>query len=401
MTIIHSNRTMRYYMTLLLVILMHFLVLIGTDLSAKEKASGFLFNPQSEYWPTKGWKTSTPERQGMSSEVLAGTFEEIEKFNTKIDSLLVVRNGYIVLEANKRYVATLYPIYSSTKSVTSALFGIALSKGYIKSIDQPVTSFFPELLQKNDDSRKAAITLKHLLTMSCGFEWPEVQTGYINPDNPVRQMMISENWVKFILNKPVTQQPGLMFNYNSGCSHLLSAVLNQTGLNVEDFAQQTLFAPLGISTVHYLWGKDPNGIPNGSHGLIMRSHDMAKVGYLYLKGGYWERKQIIPKSWIEESTKKQIEMTWGGFLADHYGYQWYIQPFGFHSLGHQGQYIFVIPKLELVAVFTSSLPGRQIAIPIQLVKTYIISAVKDLKPLPENEKAITALESNIKRFNDK
>jgi CubicO group peptidase (beta-lactamase class C family) len=398
MTNIHSNRTLRYYIKVLIAILMPFLILYHSDLSAKEKASGFVFNPKSEYWPTNGWKTSTPEKQGMSSEILTEIFEDIENRDLSIDSLMVVRNGYIVVEANKRHFETLYPIYSSTKSFTSAIIGIALSKGHIKSVDQKISNFYPELLQKNGDSKIASITLKHLLTMSCGFEWPEIQTDYSNIENPVFQMVMSENWVNFLFNKPVTQEPGLEWNYNSGCSHLLFAVLYKTGLDVADFAQKYLFTPLGISNDQYKWRQDSNGMLNGSHDLYMSPRGMAKFGYLYLKGGHWDGEQIIPKSWIEESTKNHMKMNWKLFDADHYGYKWYIQSFGFHSAGYKGQYIFVIPKFELVVVFTSDLIRQELGEPIDLVKNYIVPAADASKPLPENQKAITILNSKIERF---
>lgn len=116
----------------------------------------------------------------------------------------------------------------------------------------------------------------------------------------------------------------------------------------------------------------------------MNPRDMAKFGYLYLKGGHQDGEQIIPISWIEESTKKHMKMTWGRFIADHYGYKWYIQSFGFHSTGYKGQYIFVIPKFELVIVFTSSLMRKEIGEPIEMVKNYIVPAVKASKQLPEN-----------------
>jgi CubicO group peptidase (beta-lactamase class C family) len=400
MTKTHSNRTLHHYMTVLPAILMFFLVFHNPDLSARESFPEFTFNPQSEYWPTKGWKTSTPEKQGISSKILVEIFEEIENRNVDITSLLVVRNGYIVVEANRYHAETIHPIYSSTKSFVSAVFGIALSKGYVKSTDQTISDFFPELLQQNGNLTKASITLKHLLTMSCGFEWPEVQMGYSNPENPAIQMLKSSNTVQYILNKPVKQQPGQNFNYNSGCSHLLLAVLKRTGLNVADFAQENLFTPLGISKSQYIWSQDPNGIPNGGYGLNMRSRDMAKFGYLYLKGGNWKGKQLIPESWVKESTKKHIKIAWGGYIADYYGYKWYIQTFGFHSLGSMGQYIFVIPKQEIVVVFTSNLPRFQMAIPIGLVESYVIPAVKSSRPLPENEEAIATLKYKSKRFKD-
>ncbi len=399
METIHSSRIIRNYVTVLTFIFTLFLFFLQSDLSAKEKGSGFIFNPQSEYWPTKAWKTSTPERQGMSSDLLGKVFEEIENRNIDISSILVVRNGYIVVEANKLPIQYLYSIYSSTKSFTSAIFGIALAKGHIKNISQPIAKFFPVLSYNSSDPRKASITLKHLLTMSCGFEWPELRTDYMNPENPVYQMMMSKNWVTYLLSKPISKQPGLIFNYNSGCSHLLFATLYRTGIDVADFAQKNLFSHLGISPDQYLWGKDSKDMLNGSHGLSMSSRNMAKFGYLYLKGGHWEGKQIISKTWIKESTKKQIEMTWEGRTADHYGYKWFIHSFGFHSLGYGGQYIFVIPSFELVVVFTSNLVRhKSYKIPVNLVKSRIIPAAKDMAPLPENSNAVISLKSKVKRF---
>ena len=398
MTNVHSKRTLRYYNTILIVILLPFLILIYSDLSAREKSSGFVFNSKSDYWPTNGWKTSTPEKQGMSSEVFTELFEHIESRNLDIDSLLVIRNGYIVVEANKRHFKTLYQIYSSTKSFTSAVIGIALNKGHIKSVNQTISTFYPELLLKNGDSKIASVTLEHLLTMSCGFVWPEIQTDYSNFENPVFQMMISDNWINFLFSKPVTQEPGSEFNYNSGCSHLLLTVLYKTGLDVADFAQKHLFTPLGISNDEYKWRRDSSGMLNGTHGLYMSPRDMAKFGYLYLKGGHWDGEQIIPKSWIEESTKNHMKMNWKIFFADYYGFNWYIQSFGFHSAGYKGQYIFVIPKFELVVVFTSSLIRHDIGEPINLVKNFIVPAVNVTKLLPENEKEIARLNSKIERF---
>lgn len=394
------NRAILYYLIVLPAGLVFIFVFHNPNLFAIETTSTFQFNPHSEYWPTKGWKYSTPEKQGMSSKKLIKVFEEFKNRNLNIKSVLVVRNGYIVVEANRYRSETLHPIYSSTKSVVSAIIGIALDKGHIKDINQTLPKYFPKLWLKYRDKKKASITLKHLLTMSCGFEWPELQISYLNSENPARQMMQSLNTVQYILNKPVKQQPGQNFNYNSGCSHLLLAVLEQTGLDVVEFAHESLFKPMGIPKSQYVWSHDSHGIPNGGYGLSMRPSDMAKFGYLYLKGGNWNGKQIIPRTWVDTSSKKQIAMNWGGFIADHYGYKWYIHPFGFHSLGFMGQYIFVIPKQELVVVFTSGPPRSRshVEMPINLVKSYIVPAVKASQALPEDEKAITILKTKIKEF---
>jgi len=391
------SQALNKFLTTAFAVLTALLITFCYDLSAKENDPGFNFNSQSEYWPTKNWRASSPEKQGMDSETLAGVFDLVENFKIKINSLLVVRNGYVVLEGNRRKVGDLYHIYSSTKSFTSALIGIAVGNGIIKNIDQPISDFFPEILQKNEDPRKAAITLRHLLTMSGGFDWSEIATSYYDPANPAVQMVKSANPVEYILTKPMLLQPGLHYSYNSGCSHLLTAVLSKAGLDVSNFAQNNLFSPLGIKKNQYIWEQDPNHIPFGSHGLHMTPRNMAKFGYLFLKGGFWEGKQLIPKFWIAESTKKQIQIKFG--IAEYYGFQWFIQRYGFHSLGLFGQYIVVVPKLEVVVVITSDLKQSLMAVPRKIVETNIIPAIKADKPLSENRKAREILEAAIEKFN--
>lgn len=346
----------------------------------------------ADYWPTEGWRTASPESQGMNSELLAEMFKEINNNNIDITSLLIVRNGYIITEANQKSPIAVYPIGSCTTSFTSAIFGIALGKGYIKSIDQKITDFFPEILKGDAGAKKDSITLKHLLTMSSGLEWSR------NRGNPARQMMLSSNWAEFVLNKPVVQEPGTVFNYSTGCSYLLMAVLSKAGLDVEDFAQNNLFTPLGISSTDYIWDKDKyNGILNGGFGLNMRPRDVAKFGYLYLRGGFWDGQQLIPETWIVESTKEQIKLPRNSFNIN-YGYQWWIAPFGFGANGLNGQFMVVIPEHELVVVITSNLPYSKTETVINLGKTYILPATETTMPLPENGKATEMLKSEIEKF---
>lgn len=368
--------------------LITFLVTFSTEAQSK----------QEDYWPTEGWRTATPESQGMNSELSAEMFRDINNNNIDIYSLLIVRNGYIIIEANRKHPDAIYPIHSCTKSFTSAVFGIALDKGYIMSVDQKIADFFPEILKRDTGSKKDSITLKHLLTMSSGLEWPESDIDYTKPENPIFQMKWSNNWVEFVLNKPVIQEPGSVFNYNSGCSYLLMAVLSKLGLDVEDFAQKNLFDPLGISLTQYTWNKDKHGILDGMGGLAMRPRDMAKFGYLYLKGGFWDGQQIIPKTWIEESTKEQITGKLGSVNIS-YGYQWWVAPPLFVAMGFNGQFIVISPEHELVLVITSNLSGSKIGIAINLLKKYIPPAIQPLMPLPENEKATDLLKYEIERFN--
>lgn len=364
-------------------------------LFAKNIGSGFTFNPEAEYWPTTGWRFSSPEQQGMSSEELSGVFDEIKTKHLSFKSLVIVRNGYIVAEAHRYFPELLHGIYSSTKSVSSALMGIAIDKGHVKGVRQTLLEFFPELSKKNDNGKTGSITVKQLLNMSCGFDWPELEKGYLDFSNPAIEMMKGDT-ASYILDKPVIQEPGQHYNYNSGCSHLLLLILDRAGLEIATFARDQLFAPLGITS--YIWNRDGNGLPNGGYGLDMRARDMAKFGYLFLKGGNWDGRQVISTAWVEESSKKQIRMNWRGFVADDYGYQWYVHPFGFHSLGYKGQYIFVIPDKELVVVFTSDLPRNQLDAPIHLVKSVIIPAVKSDRALPEDAKNLRILRNKSKRF---
>lgn len=422
------KRSLPFYLVISFLILLSIFIVSSLVIKSIEKDKVFTFSSESSYWPTNDWRISTPEKQGMDSFILTNLFNAIKKptltrqirdkivekvFNIPtfdsldINGVLIVRNGFIVTEAYSSNSGKdqLHPIYSSTKSVTSALFGIAMDKEYIPNMDQPVLDFFPDLKPMHIDSRKRSLTIRHLLTMSCGFEWPEWKKRYSNPENPVNQMMSSNNWVEFVLDKPMAQDPGTTFNYNSGCSQLLATIIHkQTGGNALDFAQKTLFNPLGITD--YWWriadfpeDPDKKEVLNGSHGLMMRVRDMAKFGYLYLKGGFWESQQIISKHWIEESTKRHIDIPgFVGLMIDDYGYQWYIHSFGFHSLGYKGQYIFIIPELEIVAVFVSNLKFRQTFVPVTFVKKYIIPAVKSNQPLPDNPEALALLKEKINQL---
>ena len=357
---------------------------VPTALPAGEKSSEFIFNPQSDYWPTKQWKSSTPERQGMRSSVLANMFAEINNDKYYVYSVMIIRNGYVVAEANRQAPDHRYPIWSTTKVITATLMGIAVDRGVIDSINQPVFEYFPGDPPENKDSRKREIRLKHLLSMSSGFDWPETETSMAYDGNPEYQMEMSPDWARYVLNRPMAHLPGETFNYNSGCSILLTAVLQQIGLDVAEFGHRHLFSSLGIAENSYYWSRTSNGMPNGSHGLVMRPRDMARIGYLYLKGGNWNGKQVLALKWVEESTKKQLQMNWKGFVANAYGYGWFIQPYGFHSLGYQGQYIFVLPAIEVVAVFTSELSLHELERPIQWVENHIILSAEKSEALPED-----------------
>ncbi len=320
----------------------------------------------STYYPTQGWRTSTPEEQGMDGQMLARMLDAVKQQHLDLHSLLVIRNGYIVGETyySPFTQASKHEIFSCTKSFIATLVGIAIDKGYIAGVNSRITDFFPGRTFLYADERKRAMTLDDLLTMRAGLEWTEGNTAYA-------QMYYQRDWVQFMLDKPMRAAPGTRFDYCTGCSHILSAIVQQqTAVNTRAFGDQVLFGPLGITD--YNWMTDPSGIPIGGYGLQLMPRDMAKLGYLYLHNGEWDGKQIVSAQWVRDATRSHTATD--GALG--YGYQWWTYPsFGaYAALGMDGQTIFVLPDAQLIVVTTAALSDHT---PIfQLIEQYIVPAVK-------------------------
>jgi CubicO group peptidase (beta-lactamase class C family) len=302
----------------------------------------------------------------MDAAKLAEMLEAIRQQNLNLYSLLVIRNGYIVSET---YFGSTTPetrreIYSVTKSFIATLVGIAVDKGLIAGVDRPVGEFFPDRSFANWDAAKQAMTLENLLTMTTGLDWPE-------NDATFRELYGTRDWVKFVMDEPMRSKPGSAFSYCSGCSHVLSAIIQrQAGMNTRDFAQRELFEPLGITGA--AWDTDSAGTPIGGWGLQLTPREMAKLGYLYLNGGAWDGRQIVSADWIKAATRKHTRTD--SDLG--YGYQWWIYPLwgAYAALGRYGQTIFVIPDLNLIVVTTAALEGHD---PIfYLIEQYIVPAVE-------------------------
>lgn len=346
--------------------------------------------PESQsHWPTEGWPTSTPEEQGMDSEMLADMLETIEEQDYDIDSVVVVRNGYMVASA------TIFPFepgsrhifYSCTKSVVSALVGIAIDEGYIEGVDQPILDFFPERTSANLDANREAMTLEHVLTMATGLK---CQDSYLYSWRGLEQMRQSKDWVQFMLDLPMAEDPGTRFEYCNGASFLLSAIIQETtGMSALAFANEHLFGPLGIIDAE--WASNPQGISIGWSDLYLTPHDMAKIGYLYLNEGLWDGEQMVSADWVEASTHEHIS---AGTLEDGYGYQWWIDDAGIYmAVGYAGQFIFVIPDKDMVVVFVSDLEEQDFYVPQRLLNDFIIPAAKSASPLPDNPDGVALLES--------
>ncbi len=307
---------------------------------------------ERNYWPTDGWLTSSLREANMNQTRIEDMFEYIEDNSFNMDSILVVKNGNLTIEEylNEEYTASdLHSVFSITKSVSSALIGIAIDEGYIESVDQKMLDFFQDVNVLNK-SNKENITIEHLLTHTSGVYWREDQLPYSSPDNTFNLMTDSPNWVEFFLNLSMENEPGTVRNYNSGDSHLLSAILtNATGTSTYLFAKEHLFNPLGIKLL--VWDQDPQGIYFGGSGLRLTPRSMAKFGYLYLNKGTWDQDQLIPKEWVLNSSKAHV--TWEGWAS--YGYQWYVYSEfnSYLAVGYQQQIIWITPEYDLVIVFTS------------------------------------------------
>lgn len=319
-------------------------------------------------WPTSGWRTSTPAAQGMDPHKLTLLLEDVQQKQLKLHSLLIIRNGYIVSETYfEHYTAqTPHELYSVTKSVVATLVGIAIDKRSIDAVGHPVVDFFRGSSFEHPDARKDAMTLEDVLTMRTGLDWQE-------QDSTFRAMYQSRDWVQFMLDMPMHAQPGQQFRYCSGCSHLLSAIIQQrTAMNTRDFAQQALFDPLGINTV--AWEQDRQGIPIGGWGLQLTPRDMAKLGYLYLHKGMWDGRQIVPAAWIDAAVQRHTATD--STLGLGYGYQWWTYPSlgAYVALGRYGQTIFVAPDLQLIVVTTAEIDGH--AAIFELIERSIVPAVQ-------------------------
>lgn len=273
---------------------------------------------------------------------------------------------------------TLAKINSCTKSVLSALICIAIDRGILPHWDTPISTFFPILLQ-SADKRKHEITIAHLLTMSAGFRWNEF--GGLN-SFPV--MTKQPDWIKHVLELPMADSPGEVMVYNSGCSQLLSAILREaSGMSTAAFAEHYLFGPLGIK--NYSWEKDPGGNHTGGFGLKLAPPDMLKFGQLFLAQGNWEGQQLLSREIVQEALKPALPAS-APAQAD-YGWHWWASeitgetgtgktaslPY-FYALGFGGQYIAVVPDLEVTAVVTFDKIKRR-SQQVHIFKTLIAPAL--------------------------
>jgi CubicO group peptidase (beta-lactamase class C family) len=341
-------------------------------------------------WPTRQWQTSAPEEQGMDSAALA----RLVDFGTtlSLDSLLIARHGKIVLDAYYAPYGAEIPhaINSATKAVIGTLTAIATQDGLLDSADHRLLDFYADRSIANVDERKHAITLQSLLDMTSGIDWREPLTG--RPDSVI-DMERSQDWIKFILDRPMAAAPGDVFNYDSGNPHLLSAILTKlTGMSAADYAKAKLFGPLGIGST-WNWRQDPQGVSIGGYGLSMQPRDMAKLGYLYLRHGQWEDKPLVPPAWLDKVSHATLNMNLPFEPELRYSnFFWALPKKQFYMAnGYHCQLIMVFSKLDIVAVTTA----RNFC-PVSRLADTIAGAVKSDAALPQNPAGAELLGSAIR-----
>lgn len=338
------------------------------------------------YFPREDWRVSYPASQGLDEIKINKFILQLRsgELLEPVTSFLIVKNGYLVVnETFANYDGSKpHTLQSVTKSITSTLVGVAVQNGFIEGLDQKVLDFFPEHEGiDNMDANKKAMDLQHALTMQTGQAW----TGEQHLDALYSHRGDRK---KYILDYEMETRPGREWHYNSGIAILLGAVLqNAAQMNTRDFARQYLFNPLNIRDVQWKWGY--KGIPHTGGGLFLKPADMARVGYLYLRNGRWDGRQVLPEWWVGKATAGHVPFAKKiSGISTGYGYMWWLLPLNKEdndnarneiqmAYGHWGQFIFVIPRYDMVVVFTSnsSATYNEEVKPISLLYQYVLPSV--------------------------
>jgi CubicO group peptidase (beta-lactamase class C family) len=323
------------------------------------------------------WVIGSPEQQGFDPAVLCAMGKGVlDGKLANVDSIVIVRHGVLVYEHYFDYLdpvtfdaAHKHVSNSMTKSVVSLLVGIAMDRGLIKDLDASIFSYFPEYADLRTPE-KDRITLRNLLTMSSGLHSSHSEQMFLRHDHDPHRRA---------LEMTLVSDPGTSFEYYSLGTELIGAILQKvSGKPVDILAQENIFAPLGIDDIDW-YGRLGNGVPMSSTGLRLSPRDWAKIGQLVLNHGMWQGKQIVPASWIAQSTTEQLKAR----KPYSYGFQWWIgrSLHEGHSVewmaafGFNGQKTIIIPELDTVVVFNASLESAQMAAPeIELLDKYILPA---------------------------
>ncbi len=295
-----------------------------------------------------GWTVNLDSEFEMADEFDL-MLNNIDDYEYPANSVLVVNQGTIVREKyyNDFTYRTEFNTYSVTKSFTSTLIGIAIDQGIIGSVNDPIVSYFPNTTFDNDSPEKEGVTIKHVLTMTSGFDYGM---------DPTLAPPVEGSVALHVLNSPVSREPGTSWVYDSQAPSILNRIIEiQSNMSLMEFANETLFRPLGIQDPR--WGTDDSGLTYGGFGLYLTSREMAKFGQLFLQDGVWEGEQVVSRGWVQESTSEHmpenIDFVYSVRPPSDYGYLWWVHDGFYIASGLHGQRIIVNPENDYVLVLTS------------------------------------------------
>lgn len=368
--------------------------------------------------PGRAWPTATPAAVGVNASVLDSIDAEIKNGRYGyVDRMLVIRHGKVAYDATYKHDydkiygdsakvtnglnahdptgpynyfsawwhpwyqrGDLHSLQSVTKTVTSVVIGAAITRGEFPSIDTPILRFFDTTRVASIDDRKRRITIRHLLTMTGGFDWNE-NLPYIDPNNTGTVMEGSYDWVKYMIDRPMAREPGTLFNYSSGETELLAHIFRRaTGVDIEEYAARHLFAPLGIE--RWFWKRTPAGIADTEGGLYLEARDLARIWYLFAQDGLWNGQRVVSHDWVRSSVTPAVSVGTGAG-APKYGFKWWLYPDPldankavWNGSGFGGQLPMYFPDLDLVVVFYgwNILPGRP-SLPLRRVMERLAKSV--------------------------
>ncbi|MCG8468328.1 MAG: beta-lactamase family protein [Gemmatimonadetes bacterium] len=341
-------------------------------------------------WPGEAWEVSSPEAEGIDPAAVTSLIADIDAGRYGlIDHFLLIRNGRVVADRHWDHSATYdslaavqddttshqynydhpdwHPLYrdthlhslqSVTKSVTSVAFGIAVDAGHIAGVETPAWPYFDAYDPDMSDARRSATTLEDFLTMRSGIAWASAGETYDDEAHPTVILENGDAWIQYVVDRPMKTDPGARFDYNDGVSVLLGKIVREaTGQRIDEWARERLFEPIGID--EFYWKITPDGEVDTEGGLYLATHDLARIGYLMLRGGEWDGRQVVSADWVRASTSPVVPdvAPENDRVDPGYGYQWWIPSHEdgetevFAGNGYGGQFLHVIPEYDLVAVF--------------------------------------------------
>jgi CubicO group peptidase (beta-lactamase class C family) len=381
---------------LLLVILLSYLLSSCNEENIFDSKSSYVYTIPEE--TEDGWQTASLNSVGMNTGKIEFLISKIKNNEYKeVHSIIIVKDDKLVLETyypghDFKYNGsnfhgdylnfdknTRHDTHSATKSITSAVMGIAIASGYITSVDDKIFTYLSNYSSLSNP-QKEKITIKHLLTMSSGLQWNEWDVSISQSNHDIVRFNQSYDPVQYLLSKPVIAEPGTQYYYNGGGVDLLGEIIkNATDLNLKTFSNSYLFGPLGIT--NYNWQTlYPSGMTCCHGDIYITPRDMAKFGYLYLKKGVWNGTRIISEEWINKSLQNHITpiVNW----AYGYGYLWWLKKYdaangtyySYNAEGWGGQQIIIMPSENMVVVFTGA---NYVSDPPndQIMNDYILPAI--------------------------